>query len=46
MLDLSWLRVEVADLHCRDDGQSDIAPEVAIQPMLAGLYCGSSMATG
>ena len=37
MLDLSWLRAEVADSYCADDGRPGIDPEVAVRLMLAGL---------
>jgi hypothetical protein len=37
VLDLSWLRDEVADLYCVDDGRPGIDPEVAVRLMLAGL---------
>lgn len=36
VLDLSWLRDEVADLYCLDDGRPGIDPEVAVRLMLAG----------
>jgi transposase len=40
VLDLSWLRDEVADLYCFDDGRPGIDPEVAVRLMLAGLLTG------
>jgi transposase len=40
VLDLSWLREEVADCYCLDDGRPGIAPEVAVRLMLAGLLTG------
>jgi transposase len=40
VLDLSWLRNEVADLYCLDDGRPGIDPEVAVRLMLAGLLNG------
>ena len=40
VLDLSWLREEVADCYCVDDGRPGIDPEVAVRLMLAGLLCG------
>jgi transposase len=40
VLDLSWLREEVADLYCLDNGRPGIDPEVAIRLMLAGLLLG------
>ena len=39
-LDLSWLRDEVADCYCFDDGRPGIDPEVAVRLMLAGLLSG------
>ena len=40
VLDLSWLREEVADCYCLEDGRPGIAPEVAVRLMLAGLLSG------
>lgn len=40
VLDLSWLREEVADCYCLDDGRPGIDPEVAVRLMLAGLLTG------
>lgn len=40
VLDLSWLRDEVADCYCVDDGRPGIDPEVAVRLMLAGLLSG------
>ena len=40
VLDLSWLRAEVADLYCLDNGRPGIAPEVAVRLMLAGFLLG------
>src|SRR5437868_3327329 len=40
VLDLSWLRDEVADCYCCDDGRPGIDPEVAVRLMLAGLLTG------
>jgi transposase len=40
VLDLSWLRDEVPDLYCLDDGRPGIDPEVAVLLMLAGLLSG------
>ena len=40
VLDLSWLREEVADCYCVDDGRPGIDPEVAVRLMLAGLLSG------
>lgn len=40
VLDLTWLRDEVADLYCLDNGRPGINPEVAVRLMLAGLRLG------
>jgi transposase len=40
VLDLSWLREEVANCYCLDDGRPGIDPEVAVRLMLAGLLTG------
>src|SRR6516162_6309384 len=40
VLDLSWLRGEVSDCYCLDDGRPRIDREVAIRLMLAGLLIG------
>src|SRR5215207_3889341 len=40
VLDLAWLRDEVADLYCADNGRPGIDPEVAVRLMLAGLLLG------
>lgn len=40
VLDLSWLRAEVEDCYCRDDGRPGIDPEVAVRLMLAGFLLG------
>src|SRR5690554_1268345 len=40
VLDLSWLRAEVADLYCADNGRPGIDPEVAVRLMLAGFLLG------
>ena len=40
VLDLSWLRAEVADCYCADNGRPGIDPEVAVRLMLAGLLLG------
>src|SRR5215813_10925845 len=40
VLDLSWLREEVADRYCADDGRPGIDPQVAVRLMLAGLLTG------
>lgn len=38
VLDLSWLRAEVRDLYCEDNGRPGIDPEAAVRLMLAGLF--------
>jgi len=40
VLDLSWLRDEVKDLYCYDNGRPGIDPEAAIRLMLAGFFQG------
>lgn len=40
VLDLSWLREEVKDLYCNDNGRPGIDPEAAIRLMLAGFFQG------
>jgi transposase len=40
VLDLSWLRGEVADCYCLDDGRPGIDPEAAVRLMLSGLLTG------
>lgn len=40
VLDLSWLREEVTDSYCADDGRPGIDPEAAVRLMLAGLLSG------
>jgi transposase len=40
VLDLSWLRDEVTDLYCADNGRPGIDPEVAVRLMLAGFLLG------
>lgn len=40
VLDLSWLRGEVADLYCPDNGRPGIDPEAAVRLILAGLLLG------
>src|SRR5215207_69625 len=37
VLDLAWLRDEVADLYCADNGRPGIDPEAAVRLMLAGF---------
>lgn len=40
VLDLSWLREEVAGLYCEDKGRPGIDPEAAVKLMLAGFFHG------
>ena len=40
VLDLGWLREEVADCYCLDNGRPGIDAEVAVRLMLAGLLTG------
>ena len=40
VLDLSWLRGEVSDLYCADNGRPGIDPEAALRLMLAGFLLG------
>ncbi len=40
ILDLSWLRAEVAECYCLDNGRPGIDPEAAVRLMLAGLIEG------
>jgi len=40
VLDLNWLREEVGDLYCLDNGRPGIDPEVAVRLMLAGFLLG------
>src|SRR5688572_28420021 len=40
VLDLSWLRDEVADCYCDDNGRPGIDPESAVRLMLAGFLVG------
>lgn len=40
VLDLSWLREEVSECYCHDNGRPGIDPEVAVRLMLAGLLLG------
>ena len=40
VLDLTWLRGEVADLYCHDNGRPGIDPEAALRLMLAGFLLG------
>ena len=40
VLDLSWLREEVAPCYCADNGRPGIDPEAAVRLMLAGFFEG------
>ena len=40
VLDLSWLRAEVAECYCADNGRPGVDPEVALRLMLAGMLLG------
>jgi transposase len=40
VLDLSWLRNEVKELYCCDNGRPGIDPEAAVRLMLAGFFQG------
>jgi len=40
VLDLSWLREEVKDCYCLDNGRPGIDPEAAVRLMLAGFFQG------
>lgn len=40
VLDLTWLREEVRDCYCANDGRPGIDPEAAVRLMLAGLLVG------
>jgi len=40
VLDLGWLRADVADLYCADNGRPGIDPEAATRLMLAGFLLG------
>lgn len=40
VLDLSWLRGEVADLYCGVNGRPSVDPEAAVRLMLAGFFLG------
>lgn len=40
VLDLSWLRDEVLDCYCEDNGRPGIDPEAAVRLMLAGFLHG------
>ena len=40
VLDLSWLRAEVAELYCETNGRPGIDPEAAVRLMLSGFLLG------
>ena len=40
VLDLSWLREEVASAYCESNGRPSIDPEAAVRLMLAGFFQG------
>jgi transposase len=40
VLDLSWLRAEVAETYCLTNGRPGIDPEAAVRLMLAGYFAG------
>ncbi len=40
ILNLSWLRKEVASLYCETNGRPSIDPEAAIRLMVAGFFAG------
>jgi transposase len=40
VLDLFWLRDEVKDLYCNDNGRPGVDPEAAVRLMLAGFFQG------
>lgn len=40
VLDLSWLRAEVQNAYCLDNGHPSIDPEAALRLMLAGFFHG------
>ena len=40
VLDLSWLRDEVSDLYCEENGRPGVDPEAAVRLMLAGYFQG------
>jgi len=42
VLDLGWLREEVADCYCEDNGRPGIDPEVAIRLMLDDVLLDST----
>ncbi len=40
VLDLSWLRDEIRDVYCCDNGRPGVDPEAAVRLMLAGFFQG------
>lgn len=40
VLDLAWLRQDVAECYCVDNGRPSIDPEAAVRLMLAGFFYG------
>jgi transposase len=40
VLDLTWLKAEVVECYCHEEGRPGIDPEVAVRLMLAGLLIG------
>jgi len=40
VLDLSWLRDEIRDCYCHNNGRASIDPEAALRLMLAGFFLG------
>ena len=40
VLDLSWLREEIRECYCEDNGRPSIDPEAAVRLMLAGFFHG------
>jgi len=40
ILDLTWLRADVAECYCLDNGRPSIDPEAAVRLMLAGFFYG------
>jgi transposase len=40
VLDLGWLRPDVAHRYCKDNGRTSIDPEVAVRLMLTGFLLG------
>lgn len=46
VLELAWLRSEVAEFYCATHGRPGICPEAAVRLMLAGLSRSASCTTG